>query len=514
MNKTIIATLIILTSMSSYAIDLDEVSRDSLLSSERLQSVVSENLVMHSKQEVQALKAKLEGAKSGDTIQIPSGKYPDLGIVIITADNLIIKGEEAGNSWLTGSVQLVINGNNSRIDGLVFTEGGPSEKSGGVVIYGDNNTLTNSTFYYFNDGYEYQPDAKRQEYPKRLWVTVWGESANITFNRFEGKQKRGALILLQKNETPDHHIVENNIFLDMQKNKHGELDDKEAIRYNANSWEAIQMGYSTMSQYPSNSSFSNNLLINMDGEQELIAVKSGENRISGNTIYRSAGLISLRHGKANHIENNVIIGDHKKLTGGVRIYDENHVIKNNYITQTAGGDEGVAGNADVRAGIVINTGIIDVANGEQLSKDTKGKELNKQWTPKNLQISSNSLIDNEIGIVYGEQVHRVSMYDNKVVESVFGADKVRFSGNFIDAGLLDNVAVQATSVTPLTDATYEGDVYIGKIVNPAYVKDYSIELPTLTKVRGFVSGRDVGADVSKLKIVTADTAGPSYVVMK
>ncbi|WP_237486508.1 polysaccharide lyase 6 family protein [Vibrio hippocampi] len=463
---------------------------------------------------MQALKAKLEAAKTGDTIVIPSGKYPNLGIVTIAADNITIKAEKAGQSWLTGLVQLVMNGDNSTIDGMVFTEGGPGEESGGVIIRGDNNTLTNSTFYYFNDGYEYQPDDIRQEYPKRLWITVWGESANITFNRFEGKQKRGALILLRKNETPDHHVIEHNIFLDMQKNKYGELNNKAAIRYNSNSWEALQMGYSSESQYPSNSSFSHNLMINMDGEQELIAVKSGENRISGNTIYRSAGLISLRHGKANHIENNVIIGDHKKLTGGVRIYDESHVIKNNYITQTAGGDEGVAGNADVRAGIVINTGIIDVANGEQLSKTKKGKELNKQWTPRNIQISNNSLIDNEIGIVYGEQVHRVSMYDNKVVESVFGADKVHFEHNFIDAISPDNVAVQATSITPLTNATYEGEVYLGKLVEPTYVKSYSSQRPTLVEKGGFVSAGKVGADVSKLKIVTADIAGPTYAVTK
>ncbi|WP_162063899.1 chondroitinase-B domain-containing protein [Vibrio taketomensis] len=101
------------------------------------------------------------------------------------------------------------------------------------------------------------------------------------------------------------------------------------------------MGFSTTSQFPSNSSFSHNLMINMDGEQELIAVKSGGNKIDGNTIYQSAGLISLRHGKANNIENNIIIGAHKAQTGGIRIYDEDHVIHNNYIIQTAGGDEGL-----------------------------------------------------------------------------------------------------------------------------------------------------------------------------
>lgn len=514
MKKTVLAKLMLLCCNTSYAIDLDSVSRDTLLNSERLFPISSQSLSTHSEQTVQTLKARLESAKNGDVISISNGKYPNLGSVKISADHVIIKAENAGQAWFTGLVQLNLNGHNMHVDGIVFAEGGPDEESGGIVIQGDNNTLTNSTFYYFNDGYHYQPDDKRQEYPKRLWITVWGENATISHNRFEGKQKRGALILLQKDATPDNHKVEHNIFLDMQKNRYGELDNKQAIRYNTNSWEAIQMGFSTTSQFPSNSSFSHNLMINMDGEQELIAVKSGGNKIAGNTIYQSAGLISLRHGKANHIENNIIIGAHKAQTGGIRIYDEDHVIHNNYIMQTAGGDEGVAGNADVRAGIVINTGIIDVANGEKLSKETKGKELNKQWTPKNIQISNNTLIENEYGIVYGEQVHRVSMYDNNIVKNVFGGDQIHFSHNLVDAGTLNNVAVKATDITPLTNVTNEGEIYKGKIINPTFVKPYKTQLPKLTKLHGFISAPNVGADTSTLNIVTADIAGPSYTIVK
>ncbi len=514
MKKSILATIILLCCNSSYAIDLDDISRDGLLSSERLSPISSETLTTHSEQTVQLLKEKLESAKDGDIISIANGKYPNLGSVKVSANNLIIKADNAGQAWLTGLVQLNINGNHTLIEGVVFTEGGPDEESGGLVFNGDNNTLTNSTFYYFNDGYRYQPDDKHQEYPKRLWITVWGENTTISYNRFEGKQKRGALILLQKDSTPDNHKVEHNIFLDMQKNLYGELNNKQAIRYNTNSWEAIQMGFSTTSQFPSNSSFSHNLMINMDGEQELIAVKSGGNKIDGNTIYQSAGLISLRHGKANNIENNIIIGAHKAQTGGIRIYDEDHVIHNNYIMQTAGGDEGVAGNADVRAGIVINTGIIDVAKGEKLSKETKGKELNKQWTPKNIQISNNTLIGNEYGIVYGEQVHRVSMYDNNIVKNVFGGDQIHFSYNLVDAGTLNNVAVKATGITPLTNVTNEGEVYIGEIINPTFVKSHQTTLPKITKIRGLTSSPAVGVDVSKLNIVTADTAGPDYIINK
>ncbi|MFA0698512.1 alginate lyase, partial [Vibrio sp. 10N.222.49.C9] len=88
-----------------------------------------------------------------------------------------------------------LNGDGITLDGLVFTEGGPNERFGGVRMMGDRITLKNSTFYYFNDDYPYEPDERRSEYPKYLWVSLWGKDGQVINNRFEGKQKRGTLIL-------------------------------------------------------------------------------------------------------------------------------------------------------------------------------------------------------------------------------------------------------------------------------------------------------------------------------
>lgn len=97
--------------------------------------------------------------------------------------------------------------------------------------------------------------------------------------------------------------------MDQKPNQFNEFDIKEAIRYNGNSWEAIRIGDSKSSQWDSSSKFVNNLMIDMDGERELISIKSGDNTISGNTIFQSAALISLRHGKGNTVENNMILGN-------------------------------------------------------------------------------------------------------------------------------------------------------------------------------------------------------------
>ncbi|QIA65747.1 alginate lyase [Vibrio astriarenae] len=492
-------------------ISVTDITRDYLLSTDRLATVDGAELNQASEADVAALKAQIENAEAGSTITIPAGKYPHLGVVTVTANNITIKAEQAGATWLTGLVQLVLEGDDITVDGVVFTEGGPAERFGAIRMMGDRNTLQNSTFYYFNHDYEYEPDERRSEYPKYLWLSLWGKEGKVINNQFEGKQKRGTLIGVQKNETPDNHYIAHNIFLDQQQNQFNELDIKEAIRYNGNSWEAIRIGDSKASQWPSNSQFVDNLMINMDGERELISIKSGGNVIGGNTIFESAALISLRHGKANVVDSNVIIGNEKLLTGGIRIYDEDHVIKNNYISGTRGRDGLIEGNADLRGGVVINTGIIDVENNETLDQSVKGKELNKQWTPKNITVSNNTLVDTEWGFVYGNQTHRVSLFNNDVVETIFTGVNVNFDSNVIDNTQNPQfVSVRATSDHPLVNATYSNEFYAGNITEGEQLGEYSATLPKSVKHGGFNSYEGAGADVNELSIITAEVAGPDY----
>ncbi|CAH1585650.1 Poly(Beta-D-mannuronate) lyase [Vibrio owensii] len=492
---------------------VNDITRDYLLATDRLNTVDGSALEAQSADAMQALKQQMENAEDGTTITIPAGKYADLDIVTVKANDITIKAEQPGSVWLTGLAQLRLEGNNITVDGLVFTEGGPAERFGGVRMMGNNNTLQNSTFYYFNHAYEYQPDERRSEYPKYLWVSLWGKDGKVINNRFEGKQKRGTLIGVQKDDTPDNHLIANNIFLDQKPNQFNEFDIKEAIRYNGNSWEAIRIGDSKSSQWASNSKFTNNLMIDMDGERELISIKSGCNEISGNTIFKSASLISLRHGKANVVKDNVILGNEKLLTGGMRIYDEDQVIENNYITGTRGRDGKIEGNADLRGGIVINTGIIDVANGEKLDQEVKGKELNKQWTPKNITIRNNTLVDTEWGIVYGNQTHRVSLFNNSEVKNIFAGVDVHFDSNVVDNHQQEQfVSVRATEELPLVNPTYNNEVYVGTVTNAEQIASYSVELPKSEQVKGFTQYQGVGADTSKLSVVTAETAGPDYLL--
>ncbi|WP_047049541.1 polysaccharide lyase 6 family protein [Vibrio mexicanus] len=490
------------TNTTTSEILVTDITRDYLMATNRLTTVDGLKLTTASEAEVLELKATIENAHDGDIVTIPPRKYADLGAVTVTANNLTIKAYSAGEAWLTGLVQLVLEGDDITVDGLVFTEGGPAERFGAIRMMGDRNTLQNSTFYYFNHDYEHEPDERRSEYPRYLWLSLWGKDGKVLNNRFEGKQKRGTLIGVQKpDDTADNHLFADNLFLDQQQNQFNELDIKEAIR----------IGDSKSSQFPSQSQFVNNLMINMDGERELISIKSGENVIANNTIFESAALISLRHGKANVVDSNVILGNEKRLTGGIRIYDEDHVISNNYISGTRGRDGLIEGNADLRGGAVINTGIIDVENNEVLDHEVQGKELNKQSTPKNITINNNTLIDTEWGFVYGNQTHRVSLFNNDIVETIYTGVNVDFDSNVIDnTQNPEFVSVRATSDHPLVNPSYANEFYAGAVTEAEQLGDYSTTLPTVTTVGGFNSYEGTGANVDELRIITAETAGPDY----
>ena len=47
-------------------------------------------------------------------------------------------------------------------------------------------------------------------------------------------------------------------------------------------------------------------------------------------------MVALRHGKRNLVENNIFVGNGKRNTGGVRVVDSDHVIRNNIFVSLAG----------------------------------------------------------------------------------------------------------------------------------------------------------------------------------
>ncbi|MFA0087810.1 polysaccharide lyase 6 family protein [Vibrio sp. E150_011] len=463
--------------------------------------------------DTQALKEQLLNLKDGDELVIPKGKYSDLGQFDITANNVTIKAEQAGTAWFTGLVQINLRGNNITLDGVVFTEGGPAERMGGIIFRGNDNQLVNSTFYYFNDKYTYEPDDRRSEYPKYLWIAMYGKNNQLIDNTFEGKHKRGTLIGIQKasgDETADHHMIKGNLFYNQKHNQFNEFDIADAKRYNSNSWEAIRVGDSKSSIYPSKTTIEGNLFLQSDGETELVSLKSAGNAIRGNTFIDNASMISLRHGVNNTVENNVILGNSKRFSGGIRLYDEGHVIRNNYI-------ERVMGTGNVRGGIAINTGITDVLAGETLDQDVKGKELSKQATPYKVLIENNSVIDSRQNFLYSDKKHRVSLYDNSQVTSVYAGTDITFRNNISYAGVSNSLALKGNdSVAALVNPVYENDIYYGSVAGTELPWEGVLyrDPKFVSAENGLLEASNFDGGARDLTVLTMNETGATYRIKK
>ena len=98
----------------------------------------------------------------------------------------------------------------------------------------------------------------------------------------------------------------------------------------------MRIGTSQQSYETSATTVCDNLFDRCSGEVEVISIKSCDNIVRGNYFWECEGVVALRHGKRNLVENNTFVGNGKRNTGGVRVVDSDHVIRNNTFVSLAG----------------------------------------------------------------------------------------------------------------------------------------------------------------------------------
>lgn len=91
-----------------------------------------------------------------------------------------------------------------------------------------------------------------------------------------------------------------------------------------------------------------NLFEDCSGDSEVISIKASGNIIRYNTLRRCKASIVSRAGNQNRIEGNFIFGEGVSGTGGIRFYEKDHVIFNNYIESVSAAL--LVGNGDDYAG--------------------------------------------------------------------------------------------------------------------------------------------------------------------
>lgn len=356
----------------------------------------------------------IKDAKAGDIIVLKNGIWHDVKINANgqgkESSPILIKAETAGKVIISGNSTLNIYGEYVIVSGLWFKDGNSSYKS--VVqfrkdskTFANNCRFTNSTISYF----------KVNEGIKDHWVDIWGKNNRVDHNNFTGKTSAGTTLVvwLKGNEhIENNHRIDNNLFGRRQE-------------LGTNGGETIRIGTSTNSMKSSKTIVERNIFAGCDGEIEIISNKSGDNIFRDNLFLGSKGALTLRHGNNALVERNVFLGNGVSKTGGIRVINSGHIIRNNLFVGLLG--DGYRGsivlmngvpnsplnryhqvnNVDIQNNTIINSGPISFG---------EGKDDEKTLTPVNTNFSNNLIFNNKVGknILFVDSVAGVTFKDNYI----------------------------------------------------------------------------------------------------
>lgn len=330
--------------------------------------------------------AELDALKlqPGDKVVMKTGEWKSQQLNFKgkgTADKPItLVAESKGNVVLSGNSNLKIDGEWLVIDGLSF-KNGFSLKDDVVVIAknSSNCRLTNTSIENYN------PADKTVDYK---WVSLYGTHNRVDHCSISGKTHQGTTLVVWLDDKPNYHQIDHNYF--------GPRPD-----LGVNGGETIRIGTSTYSMNDSYATVENNIFDKCNGEIEIISIKSGHNKITGNLFYECVGTVTFRHGNSSEVSNNYFIGNDVANTGGTRIIGENQKVYGNYYYKIAG--------RTLRSAISVMNAY-------------ENPELNQYWQVKNAEIKDNIMVNCREVFVLGS-----GKDDNRTV----APDGVTITNNYI-----------------------------------------------------------------------------------
>lgn len=267
----------------------------------------------------------LKTAKPGDRIQVKDGTYADISLKWSEQGSdkspVVIEAVNPGQVVITGKSSLQLAGEYLVVKGFLFNEVAPVRK--GVVdfqiggSYANHCRITDCVFNNCNV-------PKRDEI--KSYIVLSGRYNRVDHCSLLGKQNLGVTLLVNLNGEgclENYHRIDHNYF------------GARSV-YGSNGAETMRIGTSQQSYFSSNTIVEDNLFERCSGEVEVISVKSCDNIVRRNVFFECGGVVALRHGKRNLVENNIFIGNNKRNTGGVRIVDEGHRVLGNVFYELAG----------------------------------------------------------------------------------------------------------------------------------------------------------------------------------
>jgi poly(beta-D-mannuronate) lyase len=393
------------------------------------------------------LQQAINSATAGTTITMANGSYAVPSGSPIRISNrhgsssapITIVAQSRGGVTLTGAQSFVFSGSSDiTISGFAFRQSTTLE----IPADCPRIRLTRNEF-------GLAPAAEH-------WVVVRGDDAKIDRNVFHDKSTIGVYLVVDgpgSEAMAQRTYILRNYFRDHTFS-------------GSNGGEPIRLGVSGRALSTADATVEYNLFERCDGDPEAISVKSSGNTIRYNTIRSSAGGLVLRHGNENRVEGNYLLSG----ANGIRIYGNDHLIVNNYVS-------GIQG-----AGVVLGSGTErDHYEGES-SDSRRGNDA-----PDRVTITLNTLRNNGQALV-GESQRTVPPLDCVVTDNLMAGD----SGDLVDMPYLDGL-------------TWSGNILWGQAANGNIPSGYKRADPKLT------AGADgvyrLGAGSAAVNAASADHSG-------
>ncbi len=276
--------------------------------------------------DIASLIKAVKNAKPGETLVLANGTYKDAQLILVgngaPGKPILIKAETPGKVKLTGNSFLKLGGEFLHVSGFHFTDG--YTKNEPVIEFRKSNDLLANNCRITNFVIEYY--SKPERFDTDSWIVFWGKNNRLDHTTIGDKLNGGTTVIVNLNDErsqENYHSIDSNYFRGRQ-------------RLGSNGGETIRVGVSRYSLTPSRTVIAYNYFERVNGEVEIISIKSGNNHVFKNTFYECEGGVVLRHGSNNIIESNLFIGNNKPHTGGIRVINPGHKIFNNLLIECAG----------------------------------------------------------------------------------------------------------------------------------------------------------------------------------
>lgn len=312
----------------------------------------------------------VKAAQPGDALVLAEGEWKDAQLRFkgegTKEKPITLKAATLGKTVFTGNSRLQVGGKFLRVEGLHFRD--PAQTTGEVIeLRADSKLLAYDCVV--------SGCAITQTGPIDLgkktarFVSIYGTGNTLERCHLAGKTTGGTTVVVWFTPGGEgKHVIRDNYF-------------GPRPNLGRNGGETIRIGDSETHDTNAKCAVTGNLFHQCNGEGEIISVKSNENLLAGNTFLECEGALTLRHAHRCVVEKNLFLGNHKKMTGGVRIIGEDHLVKGNYA-------ENLEGDG-YRAAFCLMKGI-------------PNSPANGYYEVKNVTLTGNTAVDCKVTLAIGE----------------------------------------------------------------------------------------------------------------